>query len=152
MITYHETDEKDLEIIADMWKKLVEHLQLQSKYFSSDYQSLIFEERKQQLIKITETGMLRLDIVKDDNKYLAYSVSSIMDGKGSVDSLYVDKHYRNEGIGNKLMKRALNWMEINDVSDFEILVSYGNQDAINFYEKYDFYPKYLILKKKIEIH
>jgi diamine N-acetyltransferase len=148
MITYHETDERDLEIIESMWKKLIQHLQSQSTYFPMDYQHLIFKERKQQLTKTAETGKLRLDIVKDGNNYLGYSISSIVDGKGSIDSLYVDKTYRNEGIGNKLMERSLNWMEINVVSDFEILVSYGNEDALKFYEKFGFYPKHLILKRK----
>lgn len=91
---------------------------------------------------------MRLDIVKDGKKCIAYSVSSIIDEKGFVDSLYVAEPSRNAGIGNKLMERSLNWMEINGVSDFEILVSYGNEDALKFYEKYDFYPKHLILKKK----
>jgi ribosomal protein S18 acetylase RimI-like enzyme len=148
MITYNETDENDLELISDMWKKLIHHLQSKSKYFSMDYQNLLFETRKDQLKNIAESGKLRLDIVKDGENYLAYSVSSIVDEKGSIDSLYVDKQYRNDGIGNKLMKRALNWMELNDVPDFEILVSYGNENALKFYEKYDFYPKHLILKKK----
>lgn len=148
MITYHETDEKDLEIIEDMWKGLIHHLVSQSQYFPMDYQSLIFEERKEQFLKIAETGKLRLDIVKNGENYLAYSVSSIINDKGSVDSLFVAQHYRNEGIGNKLMERTLNWMEINGVSDFEILVSYGNKNALKFYEKYGFYPKHLILKKK----
>lgn len=148
MITYHETDEKDLEIIEFMWTKLIHHLQSQSKYFPMDYPRLIFEERKEQLINVAENGKLKLDIVKDGKNYLAYCVSSIINEKGSVDSLYVDKHWRNEGIGNKLMERTLNWMKINDVSDFEILVSYGNEKALKFYEKYGFYPKHLILKKK----
>jgi ribosomal protein S18 acetylase RimI-like enzyme len=148
MITYNETDENDLELISDMWKKLIHHLQSKSKYFSMDYQNLLFETRKDQLKNIAESGKLRLDIVKDGENYLAYSVSSIVGEKGSIDSLYVDKQYRNEGIGNELMKRALNWMELNDVPDFEVLVSYGNEDALKFYEKYDFYPKHLILKKK----
>lgn len=148
MITYHETDENDLEIISDMWKNLINHLQSQSKYFPDDYQHLIFEERKKQLIRIAESGKLRLDLVKNGNYYLGYSVSSIVGAKGSVDSLYVAQPHRNEGIGNKLMERSLNWMELNGVSDLEILVSYGNKDALKFYEKFGFYPKHLILKKK----
>jgi ribosomal protein S18 acetylase RimI-like enzyme len=60
----------------------------------------------------------------------------------------VDKRCRKEGIGNKLMERSLDWMKLNEVSDLEILVSYGNKNALKFYEKYEFYPKHLILKKK----
>lgn len=148
MITYNETDEKDLELISDMWKKLIRHLQSQSKYFPMDYQYLSFEKRKEQFEKIAESGKLRLDIVKDSENYLGYSVSSIVGEKGSVESLYVDKRCRKEGIGNKLMERALDWMKLNEVSDLEILVSYGNENALKFYEKYEFYPKHLILKKK----
>lgn len=148
MINYNETDEKDLEVISDMWKKLILHLQSQSKYFPTDYQCLTFEKRREQFENIAESGKLRLDIVKDGENYLAYSVSSIVDEKGSIESLYVDKRCRKEGIGNKLMERALDWMELNEVSDLEILVSYGNENALKFYEKYEFYPKHLILKKK----
>jgi len=148
MITYNETDEKDLELISDMWKKLIHHLQSQSTYFPMDYQCLSFEKRKEQFENIAESGKLRLDIVKDGENYLGYSVSSIVGEKGSVESLYVDKRCRKEGIGNKLMERSLDWMKLNEVSDLEILVSYGNEDALKFYEKYEFYPKHLILKKK----
>lgn len=148
MITYNETDEKDLELISGMWKKLIHHLKSQSKYFTMDYQCLSFEKRKEQFENIAESGKLRLDIVKDGKNYLGYSVSSIVGEKGSVESLYVDKRCRKEGIGNKLMERSLDWMKLNEVSDLEILVSYGNENALKFYEKYEFYPKHLILKKK----
>lgn len=148
MLNYYETDEKDLELIEPLWKKLIYHLQSKSTYFSLDYKSLIFEERREQLIKIAESGQLRLDIVTEGTEYMGYCVCSIVDGKGFIDSLFVDQQYRKRGIGNKLMERALNWMDIHSVSDIEILMSFGNDAALGFYEKYGFYTKNMILRKK----
>lgn len=138
---------KTYDIIEDMWKNLIYHLQSKSTYFSNDYKQRFFEERKKQLIQIADNGQLRLDIVKDGKKYVGYSVSSIINGKGAVDSIYVDPYYRENGIGRKLMELALGWMEFNSVLDVEILITFGNKNALEFYENFGFCPKNILLKK-----
>lgn len=148
MIYYYETDAKDLDIIEDMWKNLICHLQSKSTYFSSDYKQRVFEERKKQFIEISKNGQLRLDIVKDEKKYVGYCVSSIINGKGAVDSIYVDNDYRENGIGRKLIELVLGWMEFNGVLDIEILITFGNEEALAFYENFGFHPKNMLLHKK----
>ncbi|NLZ47885.1 MAG: GNAT family N-acetyltransferase [Clostridiales bacterium] len=54
-----------------------------------------------------------------------------------IDSLYVKEEYRKKGIGKLLFNEALNWIYSNKVSEVELNVWQFNQDAINFYKKWD---------------
>lgn len=148
MITYLETDEKDIDCVEEMWKNLIYHLQSESKYFSESYKNRDFKERKKQFIQNAEEGQLRLDIAKDRKKNVGYCVSSIINRKGIFDSIYVEERYRKQGVGKTLMERTIEWMNLNNVTDFEIMLTFGNTEALKFYQSFGFYPKNMILKKK----
>ena len=147
MIKYFETDEKDLDRIKDLWNKLRLQHQLKSKHFSRDYENIVFEVRKQQLLKKSEKWVFKVDLVFDHDHIVGYCVSSVSNDKGEIDSIYIEEKYRSVGIGDKLMKRALSWMDIMGVKNKEILISVGNDDTIEFYNRYGFYPKHILLKQ-----
>ncbi len=78
---------------------------------------MIFENRKEELLKKSENGILRLDLVVDSisERIVGYSVTPISYEKGEIDSIYVEEKFRSTGIGNKLMKRALKWLDVKGV-------------------------------------
>lgn len=51
------------------------------------------------------------------------------------------------GIGDKLMCRALDWLDFNNCKSKIIGVAEGNDSVIKFYEKYGFYTKTIILQQ-----
>lgn len=50
-------------------------------------------------------------------------------------------------IGNKLMCRSLDWLDFNNCRSKIIGVAEGNDSVIEFYKKYGFYTKTIILQQ-----
>jgi hypothetical protein len=46
------------------------------------------------------------------------------------------------------MERALDWMDKKGVKAKKIVVAVGNEDLLSFYERYNFFPRHLILEQK----
>ncbi len=150
MIRYIETDEKELDLIKELWEKLKHSRQVRSRYFFQDCENVVFEDRKEQLIKKSGKGSLRVDLAVDSSneQVIGYCVSSISNEKGEIDSIYVEEKLHSKGISDNLMKRALTWMDIKGVENREVKLSAGNDDAIQFYSHYNFHPKHILLKQK----
>jgi ribosomal protein S18 acetylase RimI-like enzyme len=151
MISYFETDENGLDQIKRLWEQLNSHHRARSKYFYQDYEKIVFDDRKKQLMKKIGKWNLRIDLAVDtgNDHTVGYCVSSISNKNGEIDSIYVDENFRSMGIGDTLMKRALQWMDINNVINREVKLSAGNDGTIQFYSRYGFHPKNIVLKQKI---
>jgi len=150
-INYEELNNEDIDLIKPLWKNLNSHHHELSTHFPERYKQFTFEERKEEILKKAENGILKIDIAKDENndQYIGYCISSISkENIGEVDSIYLDEKYRSFGIGNQLMNRALNWMDEKGVKDKRIVVAIGNEEMLSFYEKFDFFPRHIILEHK----
>jgi len=150
-ISYIQVSGNEIDIIKPLWKKLRDHHYGLSPHFADRYKEFKFEDRKRELLAKTEMNLLKIDIVKDeDTQWLVgYCISSISPGMvGEIDSIYLEENYRDLGIGDELMNRALSWMDSNRVKFKRIVVAQGNEDLLTFYERYDFYPRHLVLEQK----
>jgi len=149
-INYIKLNKDQIDVIKPLWDKLREHHEELSPYFTDVYAEFTFKDRKEELLKKSENGILRIDMVKDEEtgQFIGYCISSISDeSEGEVDSLYLDDNYRSSGIGNKLMERALTWMDEMGVKTKKIMVAAGNEDTLSFYSRYGFFPKHIILEQ-----
>ena len=149
-ISYIELDSDQIDSIRPLWEKLREHHRELSPYFPERYVEFTFSERKEDLLKKSEKGILRVDTAYDkaSKQFIGYCISSISDEKiGEVDSIYLDKKYRSSGIGDALMKRSLDWMDQNSVETKRIMVAAGNENTLAFYSRYKFFPKHIILEQ-----
>ncbi|MEW9097047.1 MAG: GNAT family N-acetyltransferase [Clostridiaceae bacterium] len=150
-IKYIIGEEELLDSIQCLWEELNQHHEEKSLYFKEVYSINIFENRKKGLLEKSQGGKLRVHLAKDIsmNKIIGYCVSSITDdGIGEVDSIFVQKEYRKLNVGDCLMSSALSWMKENKVKSKIIGVVSGNEEALGFYKKYNFYPSTIILKEK----
>lgn len=59
----------------------------------------------------------------------------------------MDKEYRKYGLGDKLMNSALEWLDSNQVKTKIIGVAEGNENVLEFYKKYGFYKRSVILQQ-----
>ena len=128
-----------------------QHHQNKSENFQEHYQDFSFQERKEDLLKKSAVGSLRVDLAKDvsEDRVVGYCVSSLSpELEGEIDSIYVDEAWRSEGVGGTLMERALNWMDENHVKKRRILVANGNEKALEFYARYGFYHRATVLEQK----
>ena len=149
-IEYTETDGQGLDLIEFLWQKLNDlHGEL-SEYFSASYPKNTFERRKQELLDKSAGGAMRVDIARDTDtrKIIGYCVSTISEAsKGEIDSIYIEDGYRRSGIGDFLMRKALDWMDGKAVNRKVVEVIVNNGEALNFYERYGFYPRSTILEQ-----
>ncbi len=149
-ISYIELDNDQIDLIKPLWEKLRNHHRELSPYFPERYVEFKFQERKEDLLKKSENGILRIDTAYDEatEEFIGYGISSISDKKvGEVDSIYLEEKYRSYGIGDALMKRSLDWMDQNGVETKRIMVAVGNENTLAFYSRYRFFPKHIILEQ-----
>ena len=150
-INYIELNKEQIDIIKPLWDNLRDYHSELSTHFPERYNVTKFEDRKEEILKKSENGILKIDLVEDKNtaSYVGYCISSISEENvGEVDSIYLDEKYRSSGIGSALMERALNWMDEKGVETKKIVVAVGNEDLLSFYERYNFFPRHLILEQR----
>ncbi|WP_461614323.1 GNAT family N-acetyltransferase [Clostridium sp. Marseille-QA1073] len=139
-----------LDSIKPLWEKLNNHHRGNSNNFSHNYEKFTFELRKEKFYN--KDLKVNIDLVKDLDRrtYIGYCISTInLDLVGEVDSLYLEREYRGQGIGEELMERALIYLNENDSKKKIIGVAEGNEEVLNFYKKFKFYKRTIILEEII---
>ncbi len=148
-ISYIELNSDQIDLIEPLWENLTDHHRDLSKHFKERYAEFEFQNRKEELLNKSENGILKIDIAQDNDsdEVVGYCISSISDELiGEIDSIYLDKNYRSSGIGNKLMERAITWMDEKGAKTKKVMVAAGNENALLFYSRYNFFPKHIILE------
>lgn len=147
---YSEVDARDLDIVGPLWERLRQHQEGRSRHFAQHYASLTWKARRTELLEKAGAEAIRIDLVKDSDsgEVIAYCVSIVSaSGEGCLESIFVDQHYRGNGIGHSLMKKALGWMNDKQAKTIVLEVSVGNKEVLSLYSDYSFYPRSIILQK-----
>jgi ribosomal protein S18 acetylase RimI-like enzyme len=105
-------------------------------------------------------------VVKDNDKIVAYVYSNISPKEayandfatffdlssvkrknvGCISQFYIKEEYRQYGIGSKLFSKSMEWLnKFDDVEDYFIFVSNGNENALEFYKRKGFSVSNVIL-------
>ena len=143
-------DPDDLKGIQPTWEKLALYHAETSKYFKNYFSNYPFSIRESKLRKHGENGKTKIDLVIDEITNITYAhCISIIDcnGKGELESIYVDKDLRGMSFGKKLMNRSIEWFKENNIDEFAIEVAVGNEEVLNFYENFGYKPFSYNLKK-----
>jgi GNAT superfamily N-acetyltransferase len=76
-----------------------------------------------------------------------FNLSSVKGDKvGCLSQFYIKDGYRKVGIGSNLFNRSMEWLkEFDDVEDYFVFVSNGNEDALEFYKRKGFSVSHEIL-------
>jgi ribosomal protein S18 acetylase RimI-like enzyme len=111
-------------------------------------------------------------VVKDEDKVVGYVYSNISpkeaysnefatffdlnsvtkENVGCLSQFYIKEGYRQYGIGSKLFNMSMDWlMQFEDVEDYFIYVSNGNDDALEFYKRKGFSVSHDILNGFITV-
>lgn len=146
-VIYMDVGAQGLDMIRPLWEGLIAHIKVRSTYFSQWFEARTFEQRKNEILKKSVAGKLRVDLAVDEGRCIGYCVSSISDRIGEVDSIFVEEGHRSRGIGGEMMKRALAWMESEKAGSVKISASVGNEEVLPFYQRHGFFPRYILLEK-----
>jgi len=148
-VEYIEGSQEVLYLIQPLWERLKDYHRNKSKYFADTYANKRFQDRVNELTDDSKVGMkVNLAKDKDTGQYIGYCISTInKEMIGEIDSLYVEKEYRKQGIGSQLMERALEWLDTNKVNSKIVAVGDGNENVIDFYNHYGFHIRNIILEQ-----
>lgn len=138
----------EIEIIKNLWEKNRKYHEDTSEYFGHLYRSINFNERIKAFAGIGREK-LKITVAKDGDGYIGYCISTIMDGKGELESIHVNQTERGNGIGSKLARMHLDWMKESNCKVIGVTVSQENKNTINFYKKLGFYPNTLYMQQLI---
>lgn len=105
-------------------------------------------------------------VVKDEDEIVGYVYSNISpkdtysndfatffdlssvskENVGCLSQFYISEGYRQYGIGSKLFNMSMDWLQqFEDIEDYFIFVSNGNEDALEFYQRKGFSVSHDIL-------
>jgi ribosomal protein S18 acetylase RimI-like enzyme len=105
-------------------------------------------------------------VVKADNQIVGYVYSNISpkeaysndfatffglssvrkDNVGCLSQFYIKEAYRQYGVGSKLFNMSMDWLkQFDEVEDYFIFVSNGNDDALDYYKRKGFSVSHDIL-------
>lgn len=139
-----------LDHVQPLWGKLNKHHENKSKYFSENYRNFTFEMRMSRFINDKSLN-INIDLIRDKDKgtFVGYCISSINAAlAGEIESLFIDEEYRHYGLGDKLMTRAVEWLDGKNACMKLIVVAEGNEDVLEFYQRHGFYKRKIILEQK----
>jgi ribosomal protein S18 acetylase RimI-like enzyme len=138
----------EIEIIKDLWEKNRKYHEDTSEYFGYLYSSINFYDRIKAFAGFSKE-MIKITVAKDEDGYIGYCISTIIDGKGELESIHVSKTKRGNGIGHELARIHLDWMRENKCKTIGVTVSQENKETISFYKKLGFYSNTLYMQQLI---
>lgn len=141
--------QKLLDRVSPLWEEIKKYHVEKSIHFSKEMDAKSFLSRKAELV--SKSKYLRVDIAhaSKQGKDIGYCISTIDDiDRGEIDSLFVLGKYRGKGVGKKLTERALTWLDEKGAVEHSICVASGNEEVLDFYQSFGFYPRGIYLARK----
>lgn len=140
----------DIDLIKPLWEKLNQLHSNLSPHFKDRFQDMNWDKRKHKLI--TKSSDILFEYATDgkEQKIIGYCISTIdkEDNKtGEIDSIYIEESYRKSGLGKRFIERAILWLKSNNVEIQKLLVAVGNEQVMDFYKQFDFYPLHIVLQR-----
>ncbi len=144
------SDYSSLDQIRDLWRQLNDHHIKCETVFETEYANLTFAQRKQELLNKSEGGITLLVLAESDNRYVGYCAASInRAGVGEIDSLFLESAYRGQNIGERMMDAGLKWLKDHNAKKIKVVVYAGNEKVIDFYRRYGFEPRKIVLEEPV---
>lgn len=140
-ITYNKVS-----IIKGLWEENRQYHEDISEYFGQLYHSINFDDRIKIFAGFNKDN-LKITVAKENDEYVGYCISAIVEGKGELESIHVSASKRGKGIGKELARKHLNWMKERNCKVIGVTVSQENENAIYFYKSLGFYPNTLYMQQ-----
>lgn len=169
-LTYEVIDEDQIEMCRDLCNELMTFQKSKAHIKPELFDSMNFDTRMIPSIKNALHNYIV--VVRDEDKIVGYVYSNISPKEaysndfatffdlssvhkkyvGCLSQFYIRDGYRKYGVGSKLFNLSMKWLkQFEDVEDYFIFVSNGNEDALNFYKQKGFAVSHTILDEFITV-
>lgn len=163
-ITYEVISEEKIECCRDLCNELMSFQKSKAYVKPELFDTMNFESRMIPSLKKAVHNYIV--VVKDGEKVVGYVYSNISpketysnefatffdlasvnsDYVGCLSQFYIKEEYRQYGVGSTLFHMSMEWLkQFEDVEDYFIYVSNGNDDALEFYKRKGFTVSHDIL-------
>ncbi|TYS55887.1 GNAT family N-acetyltransferase [Sutcliffiella horikoshii] len=168
--TYEEVPIDRLEMCKEICNELMVYQKSLAYITPERFDNMTYETR---LIPSVEKAQHNyLVVVKNEDEVIGYVYSNISPKEvyssefatffdmesvekthvGCLSQFYIKDKYRQYGIGSKLFSMSMDWLKtFNEVEDYFIFVSNGNEQALEFYKRKGFFVSHAILAGFITI-
>lgn len=121
--------------IRPMERRDVERIsQLEEETFSMPWSRDVF-------LKMIEKEDARYYVAEADGEVVGGCGVLMIAGEGDITNVVIDKKYRNQGIGTKMLQYLIEDGYQNGLTAFTLEVRVSNQNAIHVYEKLGFFSE-----------
>ncbi|HET7627085.1 MAG TPA: GNAT family N-acetyltransferase [Bacillales bacterium] len=163
-LTYEQIPDEKIHMCRDLCNELMAFQKAKATITPERFDVMRFETRLLPSVKSATHNYTV--VVKDGDEPVGYVYTNIspkeaydnhfatffdMDSvKGShvgcLSQFYIKEGYRKYGVGSKLFHLSMEWMkQFEDVEDYFVYVSNGNEDALQFYKRKGFVVSHDIL-------
>lgn len=145
----------DLQEISSLWRGLARYHEPQSKYFK------LAPGARRKFTSYVRRSMKRKDVsvfvAQKNSKLVGYLIAKIKEEKpvfklrkrGTITDLFVEKGYRRQGIGRKLVKKALAWFRNRNLQFVEISVYVKNISGKIAWKRMGFEDHMTLMRRKL---
>lgn len=130
--------------IDNLWNELNLFHQETSLNFKNHFKDFAFKNRAKYLLCKDNMSIF---LLQNNNTNIGYCIVTKDNEAGEIDSLYIQHQYQGQGLGNKLMDKAIDWLDKHKCKIVNISVADGNESVIEFYEKYGYKKRCTVLQK-----
>ncbi|MDM5317385.1 GNAT family N-acetyltransferase [Fictibacillus sp. b24] len=163
-LKYEILPDHDMELCRDLCNELMVYQKSKASITPELFDTMSFETRM--VPSVYKALHNFIVVVKDGDEIVGYVYSNISPKEvyssefatffdmnsvdkevvGCLSQFYIKKEYRQYGVGSTLFNMSMNWLrKFEDVEDYFIYVSNGNDDALEFYQRKGFSVSHEIL-------
>lgn len=144
MVIIREIRDDELLKAGELWSEFMNfNMQFDDSFDVKDGAKDIFSR---EIMEKYPANNYRLSVAEVDSELVGFCFSYIsrkpkyfkIEKFGLIGDLYVKPHSRRLGIGHDLVKDAINFFARHQVTQIELLVAVGNNDAIKFWDAIGF--------------
>lgn len=137
----------ELHKLKPLWLELNAHHLSRSTNFKWHFKKQTFEMRME---KLQQREKLIAFVAEVEAVNVGYSIATIDGQAGEIDSLFVTQDFRGHNIGEKLTQDALQWLQAQHPKTLRVNVAEGNEAALEFYRKFGFNERYIVMAHQLE--
>lgn len=137
----------ELPAIKPLWQNLNQIHLADSIYYQDFYKEFTFETRMAFLNRMNAEDV-KISVIQAGEQVLGYCLSTVREGIGEIESLYIDPSLQKQNYGTALVSLHKSWFRQRNCTKIKVTVAFGHDSVMEFYHKQGFYERLIELELK----